>query len=329
MSCSTGRREAAKPKTGKTAGACTTKTLGGVVLLNADLPNATHYPHSLDSEGRIMEVEWDENPLQTLVDITTAIIQQTGMRAPANRVAETVILDPLSEMHRRLIEGLAGSRMRPTLDQYGDAAIHLERFCRKMCELPVNFVIVAHDRAEKDEATGAFERLALTATNNQALGSKLMGMVDVIGFTGVKQIEDGSLQYLSQLAPGAGRRGGDRFDVLGSVRTTDVGDWISVINEAGAAAPAADSSPAEADAAVEPAAEAGESEPPPEPKAKPARRPRRDIVAETHAAANGEHPENGQPTEEARAAAQAAQDELDEAAALAEAETQPAESEAA
>jgi hypothetical protein len=333
------------PKTGKTAGATTTTRQGGVVLINGEASdNATRYAHRHDPKDRIHEVEWDENPLQTLVDVTTEVMKQVGQQ---RRTIHTVILDPINEIHRRLIEGLSAGRMRPTLDQYGDAAIHLERFCRKMCELPVNFVIVAHEReTDKDEATGVIDRLVLTATSNPAIGAKVMGMVDVLGYTGVKVGDDGTLQYLTQLAPGAGRRGGDRFDCLGIARLTDVGEWIATIHaaEAGSAAPAENDggpsgpeSPTESEAeAAAPAAsdapaaaEPAGSGSPPEPERRPPRN-RRDIASEVHAEHHQQPPaplraEEVVPperiaAEEARLAAEIAADELREAEELAAAE---------
>jgi hypothetical protein len=161
------------PKTGKTAGACSAP--GGVLLLNADLPNAPHYARSRDPDGRIMEVEFEG--LSTLADVVIGIEQEAN----------------------------GSARM-------------------------VDTVFVCHEFPVKDEASGQFERLPYTGTTNPALGQKLMGMVDIVGYTGVIERDDGTRTYAAQLFTAAGRRGGDRYDVLGDFRALDLAEWFSRIN---------------------------------------------------------------------------------------------------
>ena len=204
------------PKTGKTAGAATAP--GAVLYINADLPNATAFAKSRDPEGRIMEVEIDG--LDTLGEIANAATQ--------NPTWDAVVVDPIGELHRRLLESASNRAVRPTLNQYGDVSTHLERFCRFMCEAPVNFIIVAHELQTKDEALGTIDRIPYTGTSNPALSQKLMGMVDILGYTGVVEQEDGGRQYVAQLVNEAGRRGGDRFNVLGEWRPIDLADWFEV-----------------------------------------------------------------------------------------------------
>jgi hypothetical protein len=211
------------PKTGKTAGACSAP--GGVLLLNADLPNAPHYARSRDPDGRIMEVEFEG--MSTLADVVIGIEQEANGSA---RMVDTVVVDPIGELHRRLLEDASKRAIRPTLPMYGDVSVHLERFCRKLCELPVNTVFVCHEFPVKDEASGQFERLPYTGTTNPALGQKLMGMVDIVGYTGVIERDDGTRTYAAQLFTAAGRRGGDRYDVLGDFRALDLAEWFSRIN---------------------------------------------------------------------------------------------------
>jgi hypothetical protein len=60
-----------------------------------------------------------------------------------------------------------------------------------------------------------------------------MGMVDVIGYCGV-QTDEGEPRYVAQLLPGGGRRGGDRFNVLGAVREVDLTEWFDLMDRAAA-----------------------------------------------------------------------------------------------
>lgn len=207
------------PKSGKSAGACS--VAGGVLLLNVDLPNASHYARSKDAEGRISEVFFEG--LETLTDIYAALAQEQNL-------IETVVVDPVGELHRRLLEEQSKRAIRPTLPQYGDVSVYVERFCRYLCEAPVNAVIVCHEHPVKDESSGQVERLPYTGTTNPALGQKLLGMVDIVGYTGVIEAEDGSRTYAAQLFSQNGRRGGDRFDRLGDYRTLDLEEWFEVLN---------------------------------------------------------------------------------------------------
>jgi hypothetical protein len=190
------------------------------LLLNLDLPNAAHYAKSLDTEGRIMEVDFQG--LDTLIDVHEALRKDD--------TAECVVVDPVGELHRRLLEERSKRAIRPSIDAYGDVSVHVERFCRSLCEMPITTVFVCHEHPVKDESTGTMERLPYTGTSNPALGQKLLGMVDIVGFTGVVHQPDGTKAYLAQLVHDRGRRGGDRYDVLGDYRPLDLAEWLEVIN---------------------------------------------------------------------------------------------------
>lgn len=205
------------PKCGKTTFAASGP--GGTLLINADQPNATLYAHGRHRDGSLMEV--GVGGLSTLIDVVNAI--ESGQT-----VVNTVAIDPIGELHRQLLEEASDRMIRPHLDHYGDTTVHIERFCRKMCELPVNFVIVCHETPVRDETSGVIEKLPYTGTTNPALGQKLMGMVDIVAYLGVT--DDGD--YMAQLINGRGRRGGDRFDVLGAARKPDLSEWLKVIHQA-------------------------------------------------------------------------------------------------
>jgi len=212
------------PKTRKTTGACSMP--GGLLLMNLDLPNASHYARSTDPDGRIMEIDF--KGMESLIDVVLALEAQG--EGP-ERVVESVVVDTVGDLHRRLLEGESNRAIRPTLNQYGDVAVHIERFCRRLCELPVNVCIVCHEYPVKDETTGGMERLPWTGTTNPSLGSKLMSMVDIVGFTGVVRQDDGRAVYRTQLISEHGRRGGERFaGVLGEFPETDLGQWIETIH---------------------------------------------------------------------------------------------------
>jgi hypothetical protein len=206
-------------KTGKTTFGCSGD--GGTLLLNADLPNASTYPREQDREGRILEVAF--TGMQTMIDTVLALDAD-------ERMVDTVVVDPVGECHRRLLEEISNRAVRPTMNQYGDVSVHLERFCRALCEKPVTTVFICHEHPVKDEATGQMVRLPWTGTTNPALGQKLMAMVDIVGYAGVVATEDGEKLYAAQLVSQQGRSGGDRYDVLGDWAEMCLADWTERIN---------------------------------------------------------------------------------------------------
>ena len=204
-------------KSGKTTGA--TSGEGKCLLINEDLPNATRFAHRVSFE------EITEVVIETVADLTEIAVEVKAETLET----DWIVLDPVGELHRRLLEDMSGRAIRPTLNQYGDAATYIERFCRGICESPYKSVFVCHDWPIKDEATGVMERLPWTGTTNPALGSKLAQMVDIVGYTGAVETPDG-YDYQAQLINGRGRRGGDRFAALGEFRSLDLSEWMGQIN---------------------------------------------------------------------------------------------------
>lgn len=219
-------------KTGKTIGACTAPK--GVMLLNCDVGNASRQAHLRNPDGSVMEPEVApyKRGTQPVMDL---MIEITHVAYQDNQdFIKTVVVDPVGELYRRLLEEVADRAIRPTLNQYGDVATHVERFCRALCMAPnVNAVFVCHELSQKDEESGGFERIAFTGTKagSEVLSGKLMSMVDIIGYTGLVQHEDGSKEWMAQLVQGKGRRGGDRFACLGEYQPLDLTNWLEIVRE--------------------------------------------------------------------------------------------------
>jgi hypothetical protein len=209
------------PKSGKSLGAASAP--GSILYLNADTENSLYLAHKF-YPGKIQEAEVEG--LQTLIEATNLVKAQT---ASGNREIETVVLDPVGDIYRKVIESASNKAIRPTLNQYGDTGVYLERFCRDMCAQPVNFVIVAHEFPQADETTGEVDRLLWTGTKSgsQAMTQKILGMVDVVGYTALLIDEaSGKKQYVAQLVTDKGRKGGDRFGVLGNWQPLNLASWI-------------------------------------------------------------------------------------------------------
>jgi phage nucleotide-binding protein len=204
------------PKTGKTTGAASAP--GPVLLVNTDLPNATMFARR--QHRNVQELSYEG--FQSMVEIA-------NLANKGDLKFRTVVIDTVADQYRLLLDELSKRAVSPTLPTYQAVSVHLERFWRSLCEAPTNVVFVAHDMPVKDDATGEIERLPATGTTNPALGRKLMGMVDVVGYTGVAVEEDSEPRYMAQLINAAGRRGGDRFNVLGTSRELDLTEWFALM----------------------------------------------------------------------------------------------------
>lgn len=236
-----------EPGAGKTTGALSAP--GPVLYLNAELPSASRYARTLFGHDKVHEVA-----VGSLAVLRDAYAHLKGGKAPE----QTVVVDSLSEVFRVVLEEYSRGG-KATLPNYGDTTLDLERFCRSLCYLPVNVVLVAHEITVPDEENGTLERLPTTGTSNPSLGVKLMAMVDVVGYCGVAAASDGEGpdRYVAQLARANGRRAKDRTGALGKVRDVDVDEWTRVAAaalstprpDAGANAPSATTDPQEAKAA--------------------------------------------------------------------------------
>ena len=209
-------------KVGKSWGAASAP--GPILYINTDRPNAVAKVWDLNHE-KMLVPRWQG--LSTLID-SVHLVQ-------GKHDYETVVLDTVGDTYRSLVEEFSGRALRPQIGYYGDAGIHIERFCRAMCENPsVHFVCVCHELPVKDEESGGMERLPFTgSTSNPTLGQKLSAMVDVVGYCGTSTDEEGETKYMAQLVNSKGRRGGDRFDLLGAARTIDLTEWFDLIAAGG------------------------------------------------------------------------------------------------
>lgn len=207
---------------GKTTGALSAP--GPILLLNAEGPDGPNYARQ--EQGReIHEVE-----------VTGYGSLEAAYFHLRDRLGNepTVVVDSLGEVYRTLLEDLSGKAIRPTLPQYGEAGVRLERFCRSLRDLPHHVVLIAAERPIKDEETGGFERLPITGTSNPDLGQKVMAMVTVTGYCGYLPPEgnpDGAQggRWVAQLYNGHGRRGKDRTGRLhseGGLLDVNLTEWV-------------------------------------------------------------------------------------------------------
>lgn len=211
------------PKVGKSTGAASAP--GRILYVNADTQNALRFARQRSSQ-EIGEVK--ATGLQTLISVIHALEGKHDFA--------TVVIDPVGELYRVVLEDLSGRALTPQIQDYGAAGTHVERFCRALCEnQSVNVVFVLHEMKEKNEEDGSFERLpfASTKSGSAVAAAKLMAMVDVIGYCGILEGEgDAEDRYVAQLIDAKGRRGGDRTGKLGKLRDLDLSEWVAVAQDA-------------------------------------------------------------------------------------------------
>jgi phage nucleotide-binding protein len=213
------------PGSGKTTGAASIP--GRKLYLNFDLDNATHYART-EKGADLIEPEFTFRTLP-------AVLEQVAIAAKSPAPPfDVVVIDTVGDMHRMLLEHESNYAVRPGRDAYGDVSMAVERFCRAISKAEnVSAVIVCHDDPQKDEESGAILREPFTGTSNPKVGRKLLGIVDIVAYTGVVLPADETAEpeYWAQLIDANGRRGKDRFGVLGKKRRLDLAEWVAAINK--------------------------------------------------------------------------------------------------
>ncbi len=196
---------------------------GPILYLNADAKDGLRYARRKFAEKDIREVR--VTGLQVLYD-AILYVQQNGD-------VQTVVLDTVGKAYQAVLRDLARDDKHPTLPEYGDTGTHVERFVEALIELPVNVILVAHDMTVEvagveQEGTLSREQFPFVGTSKEALSKRLMQLVSVVGYCGVRH-EGEQREFVAQLFEGHGRRAKDRTSALGDVRVTDLSEWAEAI----------------------------------------------------------------------------------------------------
>lgn len=204
------------PGSGKTTGAATAP--GPILWLNAEGPNALRFAREF-SKAEIREVE-----------ITGAATLDNAYRyaRDVENGIQTVVLDTIGEAYRVILEEYARSSKGDgtTLADYGDTNTKLERFCRAMRDLPVNFVILAHE--EIADLEGIPTRRPVTG--GKKLPEQLMAQVDDVAYTKFypPTEENPEARCVAQFAETEGRRAKNRGGALGFGQPVNITDWLAM-----------------------------------------------------------------------------------------------------
>lgn len=206
-------------KSGKSVAACSAP--GPVMVVNAEGPEALMYARRHHPDKEILEIVFEGK--QTLDDVYPYL---TGNNEAG---VQTLVLDSIGEIYAKLLEELGG--YRPTQQNYGDVNTMIRRFVRAIRDLPVNVVLICHEKI--DDAGD--DRIVRPKTGGQQLPEELMAMVSVVGYCAVADLEENGEKrprYVAQLVEDRGRRAGDRTGVLGDWRPLDLAEWLAAVEAA-------------------------------------------------------------------------------------------------
>lgn len=219
----------AGPGVGKSVGAGTAP--GPILWLNAEGPDALRYARHIHGNDKILEVE--------VIDKETLTDAYFYAKDPANGIA-SIVVDTLGEAYRLLLSARAakspGAKKnggKPTPGDYGDANQDLLGFVRRLRDLPLNVVLVAHEMTldvTDDNGEDGTEKFPFCGTNKPSVSQSLMGMVQVVGYVArVEPETDGEPPtWVAQVVPAKGRKGKDRtVSGLGNYAPIDIEAWIS------------------------------------------------------------------------------------------------------
>jgi hypothetical protein len=201
------------PGSGKTVAACSAP--GPVLVINAEGPNALAYARKINPN--LLEVRFeDRSTLQAVLE---------HVRTGRDPKVGTVVVDSVYKVYAALLERLGGSS--PKIQHYGQVNKDLADFIRALRDLPVNTVLVTHERIDQNDE----ETITRPLTGGQQLPEIIMGEVDVAAYCSAVRA-DGGVRYLGQLVEAKGRRAKDRSGALGQVRELDLSEWLAAYKAA-------------------------------------------------------------------------------------------------
>lgn len=206
------------------------KTMGGlsapgpILFANADGSDASKMGHLVHGSSReIKEVRIDKSNASKFLDLLY-------LEAASGKY-KTFVMDPVGEVYQALLDEWSNSG-QIGINLRGDASQKIERFCRAMRDLPINFVLVCQEEIEMDSDKKPMIRPAMGPTTG-ALKEKVMRMMSIIGYVGVVPAKDDEpRRWVAQLVEFNGRRAKDRSESLGDSRDIDLSEWIETATAA-------------------------------------------------------------------------------------------------
>lgn len=212
------------PKSGKSTAAATAP--GPVLWVSAEGPGALAYARKIAAQRGTQILEVRIGRQTDAREVLREVIRH--VKAGTEPAPRTVVVDTLAKVREALIRQIVVPGAKNSIQQFGEVARILREFVQTMRDLPVNFVLIAH----QDVADAEGERIVRPLIGG-ALTEEIPGEVDVIAYThSFKDEEAGERRYVGQLVEAKSRIAGDRSGGLGAVRDLDLSEWLTAYREA-------------------------------------------------------------------------------------------------
>lgn len=207
---------------GKSTAAATAP--GPILWLNFEGPNALAHARKIAAERGTaiheVRVAHTQDPRQVLRSAVNHIVNG------AEPHCRTLVVDTIGKVRSQLAQAIGGSK--PTMAQWGTVANELDDFIRHGRDMPANLILLAHEDIKDGE--GDEGRITRPLIGGSAT-EKVVAEVDIVGYTGVVEREDG-IRYMAQLVQRGGRRAKDRSGALGAARVLDLSEWLATFRQA-------------------------------------------------------------------------------------------------
>jgi hypothetical protein len=197
---------------------------GPILWLNAEGGNALAFARMTaakrGTEIREVLIPHGVDPRNALRDTVKYLRSDEGADV------QTVVIDTMGKIRDGLAQSIGGKQ--PTLQQWGDIGKVLTETTRLLRDMPVNFVVIAHEEIKDGDDGG--DRIIRPQIGG-ATTEKVVADMDVVAYLGVRRTESG-VEYLAQFVESRGRRAKDRSGGLGVSRPCDLSEWIAAYRAA-------------------------------------------------------------------------------------------------
>lgn len=211
------------PGTGKTTGALTIANAalngGRVLLIDAEAGAKTSALRRQGIDVDRIDV-WPDNPSQLSFNAIEELYME--VRAAGGDEYVGVVVDSMTELHRRLLEGVVGAalakaerlgknrdRFAITLEDYGIVSSQMRTLLRRFRDLPSHLALTALERRDVDDDSSVTYGPAL----GPSVANDTMGLVDIVCYHSVETIGDQTF-YTGITSPANRRKAKDRIGVL-------------------------------------------------------------------------------------------------------------------
>lgn len=154
-----------------------------------------------------------------------------------NPEIETVVVDTVGSVFDVVLRSIAQNEKQVTFPEIGRAQDEIEAFVKTLMEEDVNVVLVAHDMTvetagSEGDGTLLREQMPMCGTSKPSFPRKLMRIVDVVAYCGVKG-EGDERHGVAQLFESESRRAKDGTGALAGadgIREPNLTEWAEAIN---------------------------------------------------------------------------------------------------